>query len=155
MTTNRRSRTEGIWVNPLIGVVDKSLRKVFDSLRGAGWVDVPDGDLQNSWTSQVGGYAPCGYRMDPWGRVHLRGKLNPGTLQDAFTLLFTLPTGVLPKYRSSHPLYASDGTTAGNEMARCDVLTDGQVGVYGLASGSIGFTVAEITLDGISFDVVE
>lgn len=89
--------------------------------------------LINSWANSGGAYATAGYWKDPWGTVHLRGRVTGGGFP---TDVFVLPADYRPQYTQT---FAVPGTTAGV----IDVEADGSVRTI---SGS-GF----VTLDAISF----
>lgn len=89
--------------------------------------------LINSWSDSGGAYATAGYWKDPWGIVHLRGRITGGAFpSDAFVL----PVNYRPEATQS---FAVPGTTA----AVIDVEADGSVRAI---SGS-GF----VSLDSIAF----
>lgn len=89
--------------------------------------------LINSWANSGGAYAVAGYWKDPWGIVHLRGRVTGGAFpSDAFVL----PADYRPQYTQT---FAVPGTTA----ATVDVEADGSV----RAISGTGF----VSLDAITF----
>lgn len=48
----------------------------------------------NSWANAGGAYLSAGYYKDPFGRVHLQGRVSGGTSGQS---AFTLPVGYRPK----------------------------------------------------------
>jgi hypothetical protein len=61
------------------------------------WVDVgwSSGEpaFENSWANAGGAYETAAFYKDPYGRVHLKGRIGTGT---AATTAFTLPAGYRP-----------------------------------------------------------
>lgn len=61
--------------------------------------------LLNGWANMGGTEAPAGYRIDPNGRVWIRGALTGGVRPG---VLFTLPVGYRPPYNFGIELATSD-----------------------------------------------
>ena len=60
------------------------------------WHEIGDTNepaFENSWANAGGAYEPAAFYKDPFGRVHLKGRIGTGT---AATTAFTLPTGYRP-----------------------------------------------------------
>lgn len=97
--------------------------------------------LLNSWVNFSVSYDPAGYYKDPLGRVWLRGLIKSGTTA-ANTLLFVLPSGYRPPFRSIHAI-DTNGT-----FGSVEVQEDGEV--------RTGTTVSAtyLSLAGISFRAV-
>ena len=50
--------------------------------------------FSGTWANAGGNYLDASYYKDPWGRVHLEGRITGGT---SGTAAFTLPSGYRPK----------------------------------------------------------
>lgn len=99
----------------------------------SGWVNA---EMTGNWV-QYGGndFPPASYRKDADGVVTLRGLMKSGTLGDT---AFKLPVGFRPKEQMLSI------TSAGDQVARVDILSDGSV------QPKSGSTVW-FGLDGVSF----
>lgn len=96
--------------------------------------------FKNSWVDYNAGNAPVGYRIEPGGRVYIRGTAKSGTTTPG-TVLFTLPEG----YR---PAYATPLTTSSNSA-----LASVYVGTNGDVATIFGVNAAWVWLD-MSFQAV-
>ena len=76
--------------------------------------------LLNSWVNYWSGFADAGYSKDPFGGVHLRGRIKSGTATPG-TTLFTLPVGFRPRKDLSFP------TISNALLAYFDVKSNGDV----------------------------
>lgn len=89
----------------------------------------------DGWLDYVGaGASPAGFYKDPWGRVHLRGLIDSGSVPGD---IFTLPSGYRPDQIAR--FLVADNAAYG----RIQVLTSG---IVHISAGT-----APISLDGISF----
>jgi hypothetical protein len=94
--------------------------------------------LLNSWVNFGGGWVEAGYRIDSFGRVHLRGLVKDGTVS-AVGVIFTLPVGYRP---AQAQIFAVDGNSA---YGRLTIQEDGDV------IAEVGSNV-HFSLNGVSFD---
>ena len=102
--------------------------------------------FQNGWVDYDNGYAEPGYTRDAAGIVRLRGLIRSGSTVDG-VLAFTLPAGMRPQGRRLFACSTDAGGVGSEGMrARCDVLSDGRVLLYGVSA-------AWVSLDGITFSV--
>lgn len=82
--------------------------------------------FQNSWVNRTPGNNPAGFYLKD-ERVYLRGTVRAGTVGSEPTgTIFTLPAGFRPAFREFIATFA-DSATGSRTIARCDILTDGQV----------------------------
>jgi hypothetical protein len=84
------------------------------------WKAVSSGDFKNGWVNWkdlAEGYAPAGYFRDSLGIVHLRGVVQDGTVGWGTGVIFTLPAGYRPEYRSVHTVMSSPGVFGQLEVA--------------------------------------
>lgn len=101
--------------------------------------------LLNSWVNTtVGPGTPAGYLKDPFGFVHLRGRLSGGA---SGTAAFDLPAGFLPAAFSLSDLYPLGVWNGGAAMSG---------GVVQIVAGSVnvyvpGGAFTEIGLGSITF----
>lgn len=95
----------------------------FVTRKQTGWISAT---LAGTWANTGGEYAPASYRMDELGNVHLRGSVGGGGVLPA--LVFTLPAGFRPEYRTALP------TESNKAFGVIDVRTDGAVYAYGSAT---------------------
>ena len=98
--------------------------------------------LLNSWVNHGSPNSAAGYYKDPLGRVHLRGRVDPGTWA---SMIFALPSG----YRPSDFCLFAQMTYYSADWHACSVGVSaaGEVFVYGP-------TGDRVNLDGISFRAV-
>jgi len=92
--------------------------------------------FEAGWQNFGGEFPPAGYYKDRDGFVHLRGVVKLGAV---YTIVFTLPPGYRPAYRSTFAC-----VTGSNTIGRVDVNADGWVVPI---DGNMDF----VSLDGISF----
>lgn len=74
--------------------------------------------FQNSWASVGSPYPDAGYTRDPWGWVHMRGRIDSGA---SATVAFTLPSGFRPV---GTQVFISEGSTT---PAQISIASNGQV----------------------------
>lgn len=96
--------------------------------------------FQNGWLNFGGTFDTAGYRKDPLGRVHLKGKIKSGT---GNTTIFTLPAGYQPAAGKIFSVVTASG--AGHVAGRVDVYPDGRVVL--LVGGNIA-----LSLENVSFE---
>jgi type II secretory pathway pseudopilin PulG len=110
---------------------------------GAAFVSVAP---QAGWTNYGGAYATAKYSKTSDGLVVLQGLIVPTTVTQN-TVLFTLPAGYRPAKQMLFGVADSGaGTYAGQEVARIDVETNGQVSIiFNVTSGTW------LSLEGINF----
>lgn len=96
--------------------------------------------FQNGWSDFNNGFAPAAFYLDPIGRVHLKGVVAGGVLNN---VVFTLPPGYRPPENLAFAVAAGTGSSA---LANVDVYANGDVFAF------TGSSAAE-ALDGISFRV--
>ena len=101
---------------------------------------------QAGWTNYGGSYAPATYSKTSDGLVVIQGLIVPTTVAQN-TVLFTLPVGYRPGKQMLFGVADSGtGTYAGQEIARLDVETNGQVSIiYNVTSGTW------LSLEGMNF----
>jgi microcystin-dependent protein len=93
--------------------------------------------FQNGYVNYGGGFAACGFRRFPDGKVKLKGLVNgPG----ASAVIFTLPPGYRPPGETKLNVVQTNSV-----VGRVDVAATGEVGV------SVG-TSGWVSLDNIEFD---
>ena len=92
----------------------------------------------NGYTSYGGGYVGAQFRRDPFGRVHLRGLVKPGTAGQS---IFTLPAGYRPVAYTLFPSVISPVSAT----YYVQVYSTGEV--Y-----SVSNATTYVSLDGIYFD---
>lgn len=97
-----------------------------------GWISPA---FAGAWINFGGGYNPAGYFKDPWGIVHLRGRISSGDMNSA---VFTLPTGYLPAF--------TERATASS----ASVIAIVEIAPSGDVTPVVGTNVS-ISLDGITF----
>jgi hypothetical protein len=98
-------------------------------------------DLNALYGSGGGGYEEVGYQRDPYGFVHVQGRVRNLTGGGLSGFMFTLPAGYRPTLARAFPAIMSNGTAA-----RVDVFTDGGVYVQATIPAS-GYT----SLDSVAF----
>jgi hypothetical protein len=118
------------------------------------WKTVAPPDFKNGWVNwkSVEGYAPAGYFKDSLGIVHLRGVVQDGKVDWESGVIFALPRGYWPQYRSAHVVMASPGGVFG----QLEVATNGDVIAAFLPEG-ISFAdnrIKAFSLDGVAFRAV-
>lgn len=92
--------------------------------------------LINSWVNTGGVHETAGYYKDYFGNVHLKGRIQGGSIG---TVVFVLPVG----YRPSATLTLS--IVGGGDYGQLSISTDGSVSI---TSGVAGVYK---TLDNVSF----
>lgn len=99
--------------------------------------------FQSSWVNyDTATYGYASFRMEPGGRVYLRGLVKNGTISASCTdYLFTLPGGYRPPYQYNYSVTSNAGVAAS-----VAVKADGNVCIN---SGNNGW----VTLSGISWSV--
>jgi hypothetical protein len=99
-------------------------------------------EFENGWDNlDPDVYVSAAYRIDPDGRVHLRGIIEGGT-DTATTVIFTLPVGYRPAQQES---FAITSNSAFGD-------------IYVSTGGAVTIAVANtagLSLSGISFDAVD
>ncbi len=109
-------RAENIQVTRLLTINDLIAITKEPRFRKVGQVGQPA--FQNSWVNFGSNWQDAGFTRDPFGWVHLRGRIKSGTVGSA---AFTLPPG----YRIS---VSEDFAVISNgAVGRVEVLTDGTV----------------------------
>jgi hypothetical protein len=95
----------------------------------AGWTNVST--LQGGWIPHDGGvfFTSPGYAKGTDGLVRFKGLIRDGVTTDG-TVIFTLPAGFRPSQR-----VLTDAVCNPNVECRVDVLANGNVELYGAASG--------------------
>lgn len=100
--------------------------------------------LGNGWVYYGAGYEPPAYKMDPGGRVFLKGLIKSGTVDvNGGAPVFTLPEGYRP---SNRQLFMA--AAGGNTVGRIDVIEDGRVVVAGGVN-------SYQSMDGLSFLAIQ
>lgn len=79
--------------------------------------DIGEPAFENSWVNAGGSEATAAFYKDPWGLVHIKGRIASGTLGTAFTL----PAGYRPA------LVLDFSSVANNAFAKIQILADGSV----------------------------
>jgi hypothetical protein len=92
--------------------------------------------FENSWANVSG--RPAAFWRDPLGFVHLRGRIDSGSVGDA---AFTLPPGLRPPQAATFAVVSNDA------MGAVEVGTDGTVTPVTPSDNTY------VSLDGISFKV--
>jgi hypothetical protein len=78
----------------------------------------------NGWTQHpAAGYEQAGYYKDPYGRVHLRGLISPGTVG---AVALNLPKGYRPSATWNQAVLSQD-TGGTRYLSRLHVLSNGDV----------------------------
>lgn len=95
--------------------------------------------FQNGWVNTTG-EAPASFFKDPFGIVHLRGRIQGGTSP---SIAFTLPAGYRPGNNLMMPMAVFSGSTALAGFVWLQ--TTGAMNLY-FAAG-----MASIAIDGLSF----
>ena len=97
--------------------------------------------LLNGWVNRAG-WDPLSYRIDPTGRVFLRGSISGGTSASG-TQIGTIPAGYRPATHDAVNAIASDNLpaayAAANGSCRLQVQAGGAVFIYGTGVGPLYF----------------
>lgn len=117
------------------------------TLNGAGgWIDEGSGT-----------YHVAEYQKDPWGWVHLRGKVKSNVATDMSTvLLATLPVNFRPTKKENFITTWYSPALPGSETNGVTVESDGKITPYSLNGGaaiSIDQAGSFLSLDGIRFKI--
>lgn len=96
--------------------------------------------FSGAWANAGGTSNPCGFWMDPWGVLHLRGVVKTGATGSA---IFTLPPRRRPLFTETLATWCTAGLAT---------VTVSAVGVVTAASGRTASSDS-ITLDGLTFRV--
>jgi hypothetical protein len=115
------------------------------------WKMVSPGEFKNRWVNwkdSAEEYAPAGYFRDSLGVVHLRGVVQDGIVGWGTGVIFTLPAGYRPEYRSVHTVMSSPG-----EFGQLEVATNGDV-VAAFPDPFPEGKIRAFSLDGVTFRAV-
>jgi len=112
------------------------------------WKVVSSGEFKNGWVNwkdSTEGYGPAGYFRDSLGIVHLRGVVQDGTVGWGTGVIFTLPAGYQPEYRSVHTVMSYPG-----EFGQLEVAANGDV-VAAFPDPFPERKMRSFSLDGVTF----
>lgn len=107
----------------------------------------------NNWRTYTGaaGYGAAAYRINPEGRVYLRGLVENGTIAtDDTSAIFTLPAAYRPTETAQ--LFITKSAPNGLGIADIRVGSNGAVDVFGAGITGADANSTFVSLAGISFD---
>ncbi len=118
-----------------------------------GWHEVGatnEPQFTNGWTNYSVDFSTAAFYKDPWGVVHLKGRVSGGTVAHGGSgVIFKLPCGYGPSRDELHSVLSNDAVgrvTIGYDIEGC---SSGQSSGYVVAAPPSNS--ASVSLDGITF----
>lgn len=136
------------WIMPLVGFAFVLSLTTFVRTWPPTWKKLP---LTNGWQSYDKGYSTPEYFKDPYGVVHLKGRIqgpggnSTGTMESP-SIVSVLPPGYRPRNQEAFMVLCPDRNTGKDSIGRIDIAPSGK-----LEQNYPEYYDSWITLDGITY----